>query len=125
MPQGPSVLLGVTGGIAAYKAVEILRGLQGAGMDVRVVMTRAATRFVGPLTFEALSMNRDSLDDSEHALRMDSAITHVEEADAADIMIVAPATANTVAKMAHGVADNPVSYTHLRAHETKANLVCR
>jgi len=113
MPQGPSVLLGVTGGIAAYKAVEILRGLQGAGMDVRVVMTRAATRFVGPLTFEALSMNRVSLDDSEHALRMDSAITHVEEADAADIMIVAPATANTVAKMAHGVADNLLTSMYL------------
>src|SRR5660398_204839 len=105
MPQGPSVLFGVTGGIDAYKEVEILRGLQGAGMDVRVVMTRDATRFVGPRTFEALSMNRVSLDDIEHALLMDSAITLVEEAYAATIMIVAPATANTVAKMAHGVAD--------------------
>src|SRR5660397_206857 len=104
MPQGPPVLLGVTGGIAAYKAVELLRGLQGAGMAVRVVMTRAATRFVGPLTCEALSMNRVSLDDSEHALRMDSAITHVEEADAATIMILAPATANPAATTPHGVA---------------------
>lgn len=113
MSQDSSVLLGVTGGIAAYKAVEILRGLQGAGMDVRVVMTRAATRFVGPLTFETLSMNRVNLDEDGHSLRPDSAITHVEEAEAADIMVVAPATANTLAKMANGLADNLLTSMYL------------
>jgi len=101
----PLVLLGVTGGIAAYKAAELLRGLQRADMDVRVIMTQAATRFVSPMTFEALSGAPVRLDQVSE-LRADSKITHVEDAQEADIMVVAPATANTMAKMAHGVADN-------------------
>jgi phosphopantothenoylcysteine decarboxylase/phosphopantothenate--cysteine ligase len=105
MADSPVVLLGVTGGIAAYKAAELLRGLQKAGMEVRVVMTRAATHFVGTMTFETLSGQPVRLDEISE-LRADSRITHVEDSQEADIMVVAPATANTLAKMANGIADN-------------------
>ncbi len=105
MADRPVVLLGVTGGIAAYKAAELLRGLQKAGMEVRVIMTRSATQFVGPMTFEALSGSPVRLDEVSE-LRNDSKITHVEDAQEADILVVAPATANTLAKMAGGIADN-------------------
>jgi phosphopantothenoylcysteine decarboxylase/phosphopantothenate--cysteine ligase len=105
MADPPVVLLGVTGGIAAYKAAELLRGLQKAGMEVRVVMTRAATRFVGPMTFETLSGCPVRLDEISE-LRSDSLITHVEDSEEADIMVIAPATANTIAKMAGGIGDN-------------------
>jgi len=105
MPDRPLVLLGVTGGIAAFKSAELLRGLQQAGMDVRVIMTRTATQFVGPMTFETLSGAPVRLDQVSE-LRSDSGITHVEDSQEADIMVVAPATANTLAKMANGIADN-------------------
>jgi phosphopantothenoylcysteine decarboxylase/phosphopantothenate--cysteine ligase len=105
MPDRPLVLLGVTGGIAAFNAAELLRGLQKAGMEVRVIMTDAATQFVGPMTFETLSGAPVRLDQVSE-LRSDSRITHVEDAQEADIMVVAPATANTLAKMANGIADN-------------------
>jgi phosphopantothenoylcysteine decarboxylase/phosphopantothenate--cysteine ligase len=105
MPDRPLVLLGVTGGIAAFKAAELLRGMQKAGMDVRVIMTHAATQFVGPMTFETLS-GAPVRQDHVSELRSDSRITHVEDAQDADIMVVAPATANTLAKMANGIADN-------------------
>ncbi len=105
MADSPVVLLGVTGGIAAYKSAELLRGLQKAGMEVRVVMTEAATQFVTTMTFETLSgfpVRRDAVNE----LRADSRITHVEDSREADIMVIAPATANTLAKMANGIADN-------------------
>jgi phosphopantothenoylcysteine decarboxylase/phosphopantothenate--cysteine ligase len=105
MADRPVVLLGVTGGIAAYKAAELLRGLQKAGMEVRVIMTRAATKFITPMTFEALSTHPVRLDDISE-MRADSRITHVEDSQEADIMVIAPGTANTLAKMANGVADN-------------------
>lgn len=105
MGDRPVVLLGVTGGIAAYKAAELLRGFQKAGMEVRVIMTRAATQFVTPLTFETLTQAPVRLDEISE-LRHDHLITHVEDAKEADIMVVAPATANTLAKMANGIADN-------------------
>ncbi len=105
MADQPVVLLGVTGGIAAYKAAELLRGLQKAGLSVRVIMTRAATQFVCPMTFEALSGAPVRLD-QVNEMRADSKITHVEDAQDAEIMVIAPATANTLAKMANGVADN-------------------
>jgi phosphopantothenoylcysteine decarboxylase/phosphopantothenate--cysteine ligase len=105
MAERPVVLLGVTGGIAAYKAAELLRGFQKAGMEVRVIMTRAATAFITPMTFEALSTHPVRLDDVSE-MRADSRITHVEDSQEADIMVIAPATANTLAKMANGIADN-------------------
>jgi phosphopantothenoylcysteine decarboxylase / phosphopantothenate---cysteine ligase len=110
MPQ-PSVLLGISGGIAAYKSADLLRGLQRAGIEVRVMMTPSATDFVTPLTFETLSGHPVHLDGD--LLRNDSAITHVEEGRIADLMVVAPATANTMAKMAQGLADNLLLSTYL------------
>jgi phosphopantothenoylcysteine decarboxylase / phosphopantothenate---cysteine ligase len=117
MADQPVVLLGVTGGIAAYKAAELLRGLQKAGMDVRVVMTKAATRFVGPMTFETLSAHPVRLDEISE-LTPDSRITHIDDSQQADIMVIAPATANTLAKMANGIADNLLSSMYLAFAKT-------
>lgn len=112
-----TVLLGVTGGIAVYKAVELLRGFQRSGMDVRVMMTPMATHFVAPLTFETLSGNPVRLD-GDGGLRQDSSITHIEESNLADIMVIAPATANTLSKMAYGIADNLLTTTYLAFNGT-------
>ncbi len=117
MADQPVVLLGVTGGIAAYKAAELLRGLQKAGMDVRVVMTKAATRFVGPMTFETLSTHPVRLDEISE-LTADSRITHIDDSQDADIMVIAPATANTLAKLANGIADNLLSSMYLAFAKT-------
>lgn len=99
------VALFVTGGIASYKACEILRGLQKNGCDVRVAITEAATEFVGPKTFEALTAHEVYIDVFESS----SPIPHIELAEWADIALVAPATANVMAKMAYGIADDMVS----------------
>jgi len=104
------VLLCVTGGIAAYKACEVLRGLQVAGAEVRVAMTKAAARFVGPVTFEALTGHAVALDLFDHP---ESAIPHIELSEWADIALVCPCTANVMAKVAHGIADDCVSATLL------------
>jgi phosphopantothenoylcysteine decarboxylase/phosphopantothenate--cysteine ligase len=117
MADQPVVLLGVTGGIAAYKAAELLRGLQKAGMDVRVIMTKAATRFVGPMTFETLSAHPVRLDEISE-LTPESRITHIDDSQQADIMVVAPATANTLAKLANGIADNLLSAIYLAFAKT-------
>ena len=111
----PRVVLGVTGCIAAYKACEILRELQRREVDVHVVMTTAATHFVGPMTFEALSGHPVFHD--QWALGAGSDIRHVSLADAAEVLLVAPATANTVGKLARGIADDALStlYTATRA----------
>ncbi len=99
-----TVLLGVTGGIAAYKAVELLRLLKKDGADVTVVMTENAKRFVGPATFQALS-GRPVADDL-WACHPGSPIEHLALAHDAELIIVAPATANVLAKMAAGIADD-------------------
>jgi len=101
------ILLGVCGGIAAYKAAELTRLLRNAGAQVRVVMTRAATQFVTPLTFQALSGERVSLEllDPE----AEAAMGHIELARWADAVLVAPASANMLAKLAHGQADDLLS----------------
>ena len=106
-----NVLLGVTGCIGAYKAAEILRGLQRAGAKVRVVMTRSATEFVRPLTFEALSGQAvivDMFDRPDYAV-----IEHIALAREADLLLIAPATANCIAKFAHGIADDFLSTLYL------------
>jgi phosphopantothenoylcysteine decarboxylase / phosphopantothenate---cysteine ligase len=106
-----NILLGVTGCIGAYKAAEILRGLQRAGARVRVVMTRSAAEFVRPLTFEALS-GRPVV--TEMFGRPDYAeIEHIALAREAGLLLVAPATANVIAKFAHGVADDFLSTLYL------------
>lgn len=105
------MLLGVTGGIAAYKTCSLTRLLTGAGALVQVVMTRSATRFVGPDTFAALSGRRVHTDLWEEP----GAVLHVRLAREADLAIVAPATANVLAKLAHGIADDLLTATLLEA----------
>ena len=104
------VLLAVCGGIAAYKACEVLRGLQKAGCDVRVTMTQDAGRFVGATTFEALSGALVATSLYEYP---GSAIPHIELAEWADVAVVVPATANVMAKMACGIADDCLTTTLL------------
>lgn len=107
----PNVALGVCGGIAAYKAVEVLRGLQKAGCNVRVAMTQRACEFVQPLTFRALSGSHVIVDD--YAPDNPDPIAHITFSQTADLLIVAPATANIIAKFANGVADDFLTSTYL------------
>ena len=114
-PQAPStqanVALGVSGGIAAYKAVEVLRGLQRAGCNVRVAMTKRACEFVQPLTFRALSGAHVIVDD--YAPDNPDPIAHITFSQTVDLLVVAPATANIIAKFANGVADDFLTSTYL------------
>ena len=103
--------LGITGGIGAYKAVEVARLLQKAGHEVRVVMTKSARRFVGPLTFEAIT--RHPVITSQFAPGMNADIEHVSLAASLDLLIVVPATANTIGKLANGIADDFLSSLYL------------
>ena len=112
------VVLGVTGSIAAYKACELVRLLVKRGDDVHVVMTEHARAFVTPLTFRTLSRNEVECDLFEEP--QDWKPGHVSLAAAADLVVVAPATANILAKMAHGIADDLLSSTLLA---TKAPVV--
>src|SRR3989441_3600154 len=109
------IALGVTGGIGAYKAVEVARGLQKHGHDVVAVMTHSATRFVGPVTFEAITRRRVITDQFEPGANAD--IEHVALASTIDLLIVAPATANIIGKLANGIADDFLAtlYTATRA----------
>jgi len=102
--QGQKLLLGVSGGIAAYKAIELVRRMRDAGADVRVVMTGNAQRFVTPLSFQAVSgqLVRTSLWDEA----AEAAMGHIELARWADRIVIAPASADTIAKLAHGFADD-------------------
>ena len=108
------IVLGVTGGIAAYKAVEIASRLVKAGARVDVVMTPAATRFVGALTFQAITGRPVAIE--MFALLRETDIAHVSLARRADLLIIAPLTANTLAKLAHGLADNLLTATALDTH---------
>lgn len=105
---GKHIVIGITGGIAAYKSADLTRRLKEAGADVRIVMTSAATEFVTPLTFQALSgypVFFDNSDDAESS-GASAGMKHIELARWADAIIVAPASANTIAKLAQGRADN-------------------
>lgn len=105
---GARIVLGVCGGIAAYKSVHLLRLLTGAGARVRVIMTASARKFVGPATFEALSGSpvfSDLFDDPVP----DASIRHIAWAEEADAVVVAPATANILGKLANGIADDALS----------------
>ncbi len=118
------VTVGVSGGIAAYKALDLVRALQQAGLDPHVVMTASAERFVTPLTFAAISGHKviTSLwaDPEEGDETLDSAIEHIAEAQSTELLIVAPATANTLAKFANGIADDFLSTMYLA---TKAPII--
>jgi phosphopantothenoylcysteine decarboxylase/phosphopantothenate--cysteine ligase len=109
------IALGVTGGIGAYKAVEVARGLQKRGHDVVAVMTQAATRFVGPVTFEAITRRRVVTDQFEPGANAD--IEHIALASTIDLLLIAPATANIIGKLANGIADDFLTtlYTATRA----------
>ena len=115
------VLLGVSGGVAAYKAAELLRRLQQHGIEVQVAMTRSAQRFVTPLTFEALSGKPvftslwESQDGKGESLEAIREIDHITVGQKIDALVVAPATANTIAKFAHGRADDFLSALYLAA----------
>jgi phosphopantothenoylcysteine decarboxylase/phosphopantothenate--cysteine ligase len=109
------IALGVTGGIGAYKAVEIARGLQKNGHDVIAIMTKSAEKFVGPLTFEAITRREVITDQWKPGANAD--IEHIAIASNIDVLLVAPATANTIGKFANGLADDFLSslYTATRA----------
>ncbi len=107
--QGRLILLGITGSIAAYKGAELLRELSRAGAEVQVMMSEAATHFIGPLTLEALSGRAVMLDPLE--LQSDSRIGHIVAADSADAILVAPATARWLGAMANGLANDIITAT--------------
>jgi phosphopantothenoylcysteine decarboxylase/phosphopantothenate--cysteine ligase len=117
------IALGVAGGIAAYKAAELVRLLQDKGLDVQVVMTRNAREFVTPLTFAALSGHKvitDLLGEAQGSSNVESAIEHIAVAQSIDALVIAPATANVLAKLAHGIADDFLTTLCLA---TKAPLI--
>ncbi len=109
MLQGKTIVLGVSGGIAVYKAVELLRLLTKAGADVHVIMTNNAQEFVTPLTFQTLSGNR--VNTELFNLYQEQEIGHISLADRADLFVLAPATANLIGKIAHGLADDLLTTT--------------
>ena len=111
MLKGKRILLGVTGSIAVYKAVELLRELMKREAEVQVVMTEAATRFVAPLSFETLSRQPVLLD--MFTLAYGSQIGHIAATARADLFVIAPVTANTLAKLAHGLADDFLTNIYL------------
>jgi phosphopantothenoylcysteine synthetase/decarboxylase len=120
------ILLGVSGGIAAYKAADLTSKLAGRGHSVRVVMTRNATRFVSPLTFQALSAHGvliDELATSASPQDADSPIDHIAWAKWAEVAVIAPMTANTLSRLAVGFADDALS-TVWMALPPIPNLLC-
>jgi phosphopantothenoylcysteine decarboxylase/phosphopantothenate--cysteine ligase len=117
------IALGITGGIAAYKAAELLRLLQERGLEVQVVMTRSACEFVAPLTFAALSGRKvitEMFEGPKGGANVESAIEHIAVAQAIDALVIVPATANVLAKIAHGIADDFLTTLCLA---TKAPLI--
>ena len=111
----PDILLGVCGGIAAYKSAELIRELQRNGANVRVIMTKAAQQFIQPLTFASLTGHKVFTDLWDSQANNDT-IEHIAQAQWADALLIAPATANTLAKLAHGLADDFLSATYLATH---------
>src|ERR1041385_980141 len=103
--------LGVTGGIAAYKAVEVMRLLQKSGCEVSVAMTKHATEFIRPLTFRALTNSRVIVDDYDP--ENPDPIAHINFSQNIDLLLIVPATANVIAKFANGVADDFLTSTYL------------
>jgi len=119
-------LLGVSGGIAAYKAADLASKLVGQGHAVRVVMTPSAVRFVGPLTFEGLTGQSVLVDEPPEpsAGTSDSVMAHIEWARWAEVAILAPATASTLGKLTHGIADNVLLTLWLALRADIPQLVC-
>lgn len=111
--SGKCVILGVTGGIAAYKMANVASALRKSGADVHVIMTKNATEFITPLTFETLTKNRCVVDTFARDFQYD--VAHISLARAADLILIAPATADVIAKMAHGIADDMLTTVVLAA----------
>ena len=111
--QGKTIVLGITGGIAAYKMPNVAHALAKRGADVHVLMTRNATEFIAPLVFETLTNRRCIVDTFDRNFQYD--VAHVSLANAADLMLIAPATANVIAKLAHGLADDMLTTVTLAA----------
>lgn len=111
MLKGKTVLLAVTGGIACYKSAGLASALVKRGANVQVLMTRNAAEFIGPHTFESLTGNRVSIDTFDRNYQFQ--VEHIALADQADVVLVAPATANVLAKLAHGLADDMLTTTIL------------
>ena len=112
--KGKTIVLGITGGIAAYKMPNVAHALVKLGADVHVLMTQNATEFITPLVFETLTNRRCIVDTFDRNFQSD--VAHVSLANAADLMLIAPATANVIAKMAHGQADDMLTTVTLAAH---------
>ena len=111
--KGKCVLLGVTGGIAAYKMANVASALRKLGADVEVIMTKNATQFITPITFETLTGHKCMVDTFDRDFKFE--VTHISLAKKADVILVAPATANVIAKMAHGIADDMLTTVVLAA----------
>ena len=111
MLKGKTVILGVTGSIAAYKAANLASMLKKQHADVQVIMTKNATQFMNPITFESLTGNKCLVDTFDRNFQFQ--VEHVALAKRADLAIVAPATANIMAKLAHGLADDMLTTTLL------------
>ena len=111
--KGKCVLLGVTGGIAAYKMANVASALRKLGADVEVIMTKNATQFITPLTFETLTGHKCMVDTFDRDFKFE--VIHISLAKKADVILVAPATANVIAKMAHGIADDMLTTVVLAA----------
>ena len=111
--KGKRVLVGISGGIAAYKMADTVSMLVKAGAEVDVIMTKNATEFITPLTFETLTKKRCVVDTFARDFQYD--VAHISLAKAADIILIAPATADVIAKMAHGIADDMLTTTVLAA----------
>ena len=111
--NGKCVLLGVSGGIAAYKMANVASALRKLGADVEVIMTKNATQFITPLTFETLTGHKCMVDTFDRDFKFE--VTHISLAKKADVILVAPATANVIAKMAHGIADDMLTTVVLAA----------
>ncbi|QKG84683.1 bifunctional phosphopantothenoylcysteine decarboxylase/phosphopantothenate--cysteine ligase CoaBC [Kroppenstedtia pulmonis] len=109
--KGKRIVVGVTGGIAVFKAAALVSQLTQRGAEVQVIMTQSATQFVTPLTFQTLSRKPVALDTFEE--KDPSVVTHIDIADHADLFVIAPATANILAKLAHGLGDDMLSTTLL------------
>ena len=110
---GKCVLLGITGGIAAYKMANVASALHKAGAKVHVIMTENAAKFITPLTFETLTGSKCMIDTFDREFQFD--VRHISVAKEADVILVAPATANVIAKMAHGIADDMLTTVVLAA----------
>lgn len=117
-----NIILGVTGGIAAYKVADLAGALIKEGFTVKIIMTESAKKFITPLTLSTLSKNPVYDDASEWA--PDGSIKHIELAKWCDLFVVVPATANTIAKMAQGLADNLLTSTYLALPPYKNVLIC-